>query len=41
MTVIVLPGRIVLGQGSNVDRGDAVKLLERVDFAKIAAASPN
>jgi hypothetical protein len=38
VTVIVSPGRIVLGQGSNVERDDAVKLLGRVDYARIAAA---
>jgi hypothetical protein len=39
VTVIVAPGRLVLGQGSNVEREDAVKLLGRVDYAKVAAAS--
>ncbi|HYB52578.1 MAG TPA: hypothetical protein VEG84_01820 [Thermoanaerobaculia bacterium] len=38
VTIVVLPGRLVLGQGSNVDRDEAVKLLGRVDYAKIAAA---
>ncbi|HTO86607.1 MAG TPA: hypothetical protein VMR54_03645 [Thermoanaerobaculia bacterium] len=38
VTVVVTPGRLVLGQGSNVERDDAVKLLGRVDYVKVAAA---
>ena len=38
VTVIVLPSRLVLGQGANVDRDAAIKLLGYVDFARIAAA---
>ncbi len=38
VTVVVLPGRLVLGQGSNLDREEAVKLLGRVDYARVAAA---
>jgi hypothetical protein len=38
VTVIVTPGRLVLGQGSNVERDEAVKLLGGVDYAKVAAA---
>ena len=37
VTVIVLPSRLVLAQGANVDREAALKLLGRVDFARIAA----
>jgi hypothetical protein len=37
ITVIVLPSRLVLAQGANVDREPALKLLGRVDFARIAA----
>ncbi len=39
VTVIVSSGRIVLGQGSNLEREDAVKLLGRVDYVKVAAAN--
>jgi len=39
VTVVVIPGRLVLGQGSNVEREDAIKLLGRVDYAKVAAAN--
>jgi hypothetical protein len=38
VTVVVLPYRLVLAQGANVDRDTAIKLLSRVDFAKVAAA---
>ena len=38
VTVIVLPSRLVLAQGANVDRDTAIKLLSYVDFKKIAAA---
>ena len=38
VTVLVAPGRLVLGQGANVEQSDAVKLLGRVDFAKVVAA---
>jgi hypothetical protein len=38
VTVIVLPGRLVLGQGSNLSREDAVKLLSLVDYTRVAAA---
>jgi len=38
ITVVVTPGRLVLGQGANVETADAVKLLGHVDYAKIAAA---
>jgi hypothetical protein len=37
VTVIVLPSRLVLAQGANVDRDAALKLLGSVDFATIAA----
>jgi hypothetical protein len=37
VTVVVLPSRLVLAQGANVDREEALKLLARVDFAVIAA----
>jgi hypothetical protein len=37
VTVIVLPSRLVLAQGANVDRDAAIKLLGRVDFATVAA----
>jgi hypothetical protein len=38
VTVLVLPSRLVLAQGANVDRDAALKLLSYVDFAAIAAA---
>lgn len=38
VTVVVLPSRLVLAQGANVDRDTALKLLGYVDFAAIAAA---
>jgi hypothetical protein len=38
VTVIVLPSRLVLAQGANVDRDAALKLLSQVDFARVAAA---
>jgi hypothetical protein len=38
VTVVVSPGRLVLGQGANIEQPDALKLLARVDFAKVAAA---
>ena len=38
VTVVVLPSRLVLAQGANVDRDSAMKLLGYVDFATVAAA---
>jgi hypothetical protein len=38
VTVVVLPSRLVLAQGANVDRDTAVKLLGYVDFPAVAAA---
>jgi len=38
VTVLVLPSRLVLAQGANVDRDTAIKLLSHVDFARVAAA---
>ena len=37
VSVVVLPFRLVLAQGANVERDAAVKLLSAVDFARIAA----
>jgi len=37
VTVVVLPSRLVLAQGANVGRDEALKLLEHVDFPRIAA----
>ncbi len=37
ITVIVLPSRLVLAQGANIDRDEALKLLSRVDFPRVAA----
>ncbi len=37
ITVVVLPSRLVLAQGANVDRDQALKLLSHVDFPRIAA----
>ncbi len=37
VTVIVLPSRLVLGQGANVAAEEAVQLIKSVDFAKVAA----
>jgi hypothetical protein len=38
VTVLVLPSRLVLAQGANVDRDAALKLLASVDFPRIASA---
>jgi hypothetical protein len=38
VTVVVLPSRLVLAQGANVERDEALKLLGRVDFSRVAAA---
>ena len=38
VTVIASPARLVLAQGANVEREEAVKLLGRVDFQKIIDA---
>jgi len=35
---VVTPSRLVLGQGGNVDGEEALKLVSRVDFARVAAA---
>ena len=37
VTVVVLPSRLVLAQGANVDREMALKLLGNVDFERVAA----
>jgi hypothetical protein len=37
VTVVVLPSRLVLAQGANIDRDEALKLLGHVDFPRIAA----
>ena len=37
VTVLVLPSRLVLAQGANIERDDALKLLAQVDFPRIAA----
>jgi len=37
VTVIVLPSRLVLGQGANVSGEEAVQLVKSVDFAKVEA----
>ncbi len=37
VTVVVLPSRLVLGQGANVSGEEAVQLVKSVDFAKVAA----
>ena len=37
VTVVVLPSRLVLAQGANVDRDGALKLLAQVDFPRVAA----
>ena len=37
VTVIVLPSRLVLGQGANVSADEAMQLIRSVDFAKVAA----
>jgi hypothetical protein len=37
VTVVVLPSRLVLAQGANVDREAALKLLANVDFARVAS----
>jgi hypothetical protein len=37
VTVVVLPSRLVLAQGANVDREAALKLLANVDFQRVAS----
>ena len=37
VTVIVLPTRLVLGQGANVPADEALQLIKAVDFAKVIA----
>jgi hypothetical protein len=37
VTVVVLPSRLVLAQGANIDRAEALKLLTYVDFPVVAA----
>jgi len=38
ITVVVLPSRLVLAQGANMERDEALKLLSRVDFPRVAAS---
>lgn len=38
VTVVVTPSRLVLAQGANVERDEALKLLAHVDFPRVAAA---
>lgn len=38
VTVVATPGRLVLAQGANVDRDEALKLLALVDFARVVNA---
>lgn len=38
VTVLVSPSRLVLGQGANVSGDEALKLVAKVDFARVAAA---
>lgn len=38
VTVVVTPSRLVLGQGANVAGDEALKLVSRVDFARVASA---
>jgi hypothetical protein len=38
VTAVVRPSRLVLGQGANVASEEAIGLVRRVDFAKVAAA---
>ena len=37
VTVIVLPSRLVLAQGANLERDAALKLMEAVDFPRVAS----
>jgi hypothetical protein len=37
VTVVVSASRLVLAQGANVEREEALKLLGHVDFARVAA----
>ena len=39
VTVVVLPSRLVLAQGANVDRDAALKLLAAVDFERVASSN--
>jgi hypothetical protein len=38
VTIIASPARLVLAQGANVERDEALKLLARVDFQKVVDA---
>jgi hypothetical protein len=38
VTVVVTPSRLVLGQGANVAGEEALKLVSRVDFVRVAGA---
>jgi hypothetical protein len=38
VTVVVTPSRLVLGQGANVAGDEALKLISRVDFVRVANA---
>jgi hypothetical protein len=38
VTVLVGPARLVLGQGANVGADEAIGLMRRVDFARVATA---
>jgi hypothetical protein len=38
VTVLASPGRLVLAQGANVDRDEALKLLGHVDFPRVVNA---
>lgn len=38
VTVLASPARLVLAQGANVDREEALKLLSHVDFARVVNA---
>jgi hypothetical protein len=40
VTVVVTPSRLLLAHGDNLEENEAIKLVEQVDFAKVAAAKP-
>lgn len=40
VTVVVTPSRLLLAHGDNLEEEETIKLLDRVDFARVAAATP-
>jgi hypothetical protein len=40
VTVVVTPSRLLLADGDNLEEEETIKLLDHVDFARVAAATP-